>query len=162
MPASRPRTRSAAREHIVTIDTDSAPRIMFSGENFLVEDLPVFREQRPAGSEGPVEHAPPLALAHAGLLPGAETTVGPDVPTGLQRRRLRAIDAAGPDPLGQEIVQLEHVAVQPAIDLERLEADPRRLGERGRIETREFESEHATVETEDRRRVLSFGKGRVR
>ena len=41
MAASRPRTRSAAREHIVTIDTDSAPRIMFSGENFAVEDLPI-------------------------------------------------------------------------------------------------------------------------
>ena len=39
MRASRPRTRSAAREHIVTIDTDSAPRIMFSGENFVVEDI---------------------------------------------------------------------------------------------------------------------------
>ena len=36
MRTSRPRTRSAAREHIVTIDTDSAPRIMFSGENFVV------------------------------------------------------------------------------------------------------------------------------
>ena len=28
-------------EHIVTIDTDSAPRIMFYGENLMMEDLPV-------------------------------------------------------------------------------------------------------------------------
>ena len=41
MRAIRPKTRSHAREHIVTIDTDSAPRIMFYGENFMIEDLPV-------------------------------------------------------------------------------------------------------------------------
>ena len=41
MRAIRPKTRSHAREHIVTIDTDSAPRIMFSGENLVIEDLPV-------------------------------------------------------------------------------------------------------------------------
>ena len=41
MRAYRPRTRTAAREQVITIDTDSAPRIMFHGENFLVEDLPV-------------------------------------------------------------------------------------------------------------------------
>ena len=41
MRAIRPKLRSHAREHIVTIDTDSAPRIMFYGENFLLEDLPV-------------------------------------------------------------------------------------------------------------------------
>ena len=41
MRAIRPKLRSHAREHITTIDTDSAPRIMFSGENFLLEDLPV-------------------------------------------------------------------------------------------------------------------------
>ncbi|MBI4511069.1 MAG: DUF2088 domain-containing protein [Deltaproteobacteria bacterium] len=33
--------RRDVEEHVVTIDTDSAPRIMFYGENFLVEDLPV-------------------------------------------------------------------------------------------------------------------------
>ena len=38
---SAPRLRSHAREHIVTIDTDSAPRIMFYGENLMIEDLPV-------------------------------------------------------------------------------------------------------------------------
>ena len=31
MRAIRPKTRSRSREHIVTIDTDSAPRIMFYG-----------------------------------------------------------------------------------------------------------------------------------
>ena len=36
MRAIRPKLRSHAREHIVTIDTDSAPRIMFYGENFLL------------------------------------------------------------------------------------------------------------------------------
>jgi len=41
MRAIRPKTRSSSREHVVTIDTDSAPRIMFSGENLHVEDLPV-------------------------------------------------------------------------------------------------------------------------
>jgi hypothetical protein len=39
--AIRPRTRARDREQIVTIDTDSAPRILFYGENFLLEDLPV-------------------------------------------------------------------------------------------------------------------------
>jgi hypothetical protein len=41
MRAIRPKLRSHAREHIVTIDTDSAPRIMFYGENLMMEDLPV-------------------------------------------------------------------------------------------------------------------------
>ena len=41
MRAIRPRTRLRGREEIVTIDTDSAPRILFYGENFLLEDLPV-------------------------------------------------------------------------------------------------------------------------
>ena len=40
MRAIRPKLRAHAREHIVTIDTDSAPRIMFYGENLLIEDLP--------------------------------------------------------------------------------------------------------------------------
>ena len=41
MRAIRPKTRSRTHEHIVTIDTDSAPRIMFYGEDFLCEDLPI-------------------------------------------------------------------------------------------------------------------------
>ena len=41
MRAIRPKLRSHPREHIVTIDTDSAPRVMFYGENLLLEDLPV-------------------------------------------------------------------------------------------------------------------------
>ena len=38
-----PRTVSKrdVEDNVVTIDTDSAPRIMFYGENFLVEDMPV-------------------------------------------------------------------------------------------------------------------------
>lgn len=30
-----------ADENVITIDTDSAPRILFYGEDFLCEDLPV-------------------------------------------------------------------------------------------------------------------------
>ena len=41
MRAIRPRSRGAADESVVTIDTDSAPRILFYGEDFLCEDLPV-------------------------------------------------------------------------------------------------------------------------
>ncbi|MGE5187292.1 MAG: lactate racemase domain-containing protein, partial [Acidobacteriota bacterium] len=41
MRAIRPKIRSRAKEHIVTIDTDSAPRLMFYGENLMLEDLPV-------------------------------------------------------------------------------------------------------------------------
>ncbi|MGZ7081189.1 MAG: lactate racemase domain-containing protein, partial [Thermoanaerobaculia bacterium] len=41
MRAIRPRTRGALDENVVTIDTDSAPRILFYGEDFLCEDLPV-------------------------------------------------------------------------------------------------------------------------
>src|SRR5688500_2230429 len=41
MRAIRPKTRTHTREHIVTIDTDSAPRLMWYGENLLMEDLPV-------------------------------------------------------------------------------------------------------------------------
>ena len=40
MRAFNPGSRGA-EENIVTIDTDSAPRIMFYGEDFLCEDLPV-------------------------------------------------------------------------------------------------------------------------
>src|SRR6185369_10182638 len=41
MRAIRPRNRGALDESVVTIDTDSAPRILFYGEDFLSEDLPV-------------------------------------------------------------------------------------------------------------------------
>ena len=36
MRAIRPKIRSHTREHIVTIDNDSAPRIMFYGENLMI------------------------------------------------------------------------------------------------------------------------------
>src|SRR5690606_31846642 len=39
MAASRPRAGSDSQ--IVTIDSDSAPRVMFYGEDLLVEDLPI-------------------------------------------------------------------------------------------------------------------------
>lgn len=35
------RTSDSASENVITIDTDSAPRILFYGEDFLCEDLPV-------------------------------------------------------------------------------------------------------------------------
>src|SRR4051812_43876120 len=41
MRAIRTRSRGMTDENVVTIDTDSAPRIMFYGEDFLCEDLPV-------------------------------------------------------------------------------------------------------------------------
>jgi nickel-dependent lactate racemase len=90
MRASRPRTRSAAREHIVTIDTDSAPRIMFSGENFLSVDLPVgtrciYPKAPLTGLNNPVaairyalnnpEGMDPL---HALLTPGMKVTIAVD------------------------------------------------------------------------------------
>ena len=82
MRAIRPRTRARDREQVVTIDTDSAPRILFYGENFLLEDLPVgtrvIYPRRPmTGVANPVaairyainhpEEMPPL---HALLEPG--------------------------------------------------------------------------------------------
>ncbi len=90
MRASRPSRRRAAREQIVTIDTDSAPRIMFYGENFLVEDLPVgtrvIYPKRPlTGLPNPVaairyalnhpEDSDPL---HALLEPGMKVTIAID------------------------------------------------------------------------------------
>ena len=41
MRAIRTNSRSSSDECVVEIDTDSAPRIMFYGEDFLCEDLPV-------------------------------------------------------------------------------------------------------------------------
>ena len=40
-PRSFSRRARSVEEQIVTIDTDSAPRILFYGENFLLEDLPI-------------------------------------------------------------------------------------------------------------------------
>ncbi len=90
MPASRPRTRSAAREHIVTIDTDSAPRIMFSGENFAVEDLPVGTrcicpkaplagiDNRVAAIRYALNHPEGMDPLHSMLKPGMKVTIAVD------------------------------------------------------------------------------------
>ncbi len=90
MRAIRPRSRAGSREHVVTIDTDSAPRILFYGENFLLEDLPVgtrvIYPKRPlTGVANPVatiryalnhpHDSPPL---HALLEPGMKVTIAVD------------------------------------------------------------------------------------
>ncbi len=90
MRAVRPRTRVTGREHIVTIDTDSAPRIMFSGENFLLEDLPVgtrvIYPKRPlTGLANPtaairyaLNHPEEMEPLHALLEPGMKVTIAID------------------------------------------------------------------------------------
>ena len=100
MRAIRPRTRGAADENIVTIDTDSAPRIMFYGEDFLCEDLPVgtrvIYPRRPiAGLPNPraairyaLNHPEDLEPLHALLDAGHE---------GHDRRRRHLAAAAADD-----------------------------------------------------------------
>jgi len=90
MRAIRPRTRPQSREHVVTIDTDSAPRILFSGENFLLEDLPVgtrvIYPRRPlTGVANPqaairyaLNHPENMEPLHALLRPGMKVTVAID------------------------------------------------------------------------------------
>jgi hypothetical protein len=90
MRALRPRTRAGARDHIVTIDTDSAPRILFYGENFLLEDLPVgtrvIYPKRPlTGVANPVaairyalNHPIDMPPLHALLAPGMKVTIAVD------------------------------------------------------------------------------------
>ena len=86
----RPRSQSSYDESIVYIDKDSAPRIMFYGEDFLVEDLPVgtrvIYPRRPiAGLPNP-RAAIRQALAnpidfeplHALLKPGMKLTIAVD------------------------------------------------------------------------------------
>jgi hypothetical protein len=77
-------------EHIVTIDTDSAPRILFHGENFLLEDLPVgtrvIYPRRPmAGLPNPraairyaLNHPEEMDPLHALLTPGMKVTIAVD------------------------------------------------------------------------------------
>ncbi len=78
------------RDRVVTIDTDSAPRIMFYGENFLVEDLPV--GTRVIYPNKPLAGVPNRAAAiryalnnpygmdplHALLRPGMKVTIAVD------------------------------------------------------------------------------------
>jgi len=90
MRAIRPRTRVSSREHVVTIDTDSAPRIMFHGENFLVEDLPVgtrvIYPNRPlaavpnprAAIRYALNHPEEMDPLHALLEPGMKITIAVD------------------------------------------------------------------------------------
>jgi hypothetical protein len=90
MRAIRPKTRSSSREHVVTIDTDSAPRIMFYGENFLLEDLPVgtrvIYPKRPmtaianprAAIRYALNHPEDMEPLHALLRPGMKVTVAID------------------------------------------------------------------------------------
>src|SRR5689334_16031112 len=90
MRAIRPKTRSSSREHVVTIDTDSAPRIMFYGENFLLEDLPVgtrvIYPKRPmtpvanpkAAIRYALNHPEEMDPLHALLSPGMKVTIAVD------------------------------------------------------------------------------------
>jgi len=86
-PVPRPRD---VEENIVTIDTDSAPRILFYGENFLVEDLPVGTRvvypRRPmVGLPNPraairyaLNHPEEMEPLHALLEPGMKVTIAVD------------------------------------------------------------------------------------
>ena len=90
MAVIRPRTRPSAREEIITIDTDSAPRILFYGENFLLEDLPVgtrvIYPKRPlSGVANPratiryaLNHPLDMDPLHAMLEPGMKVTIAID------------------------------------------------------------------------------------
>src|SRR4051794_9591933 len=90
MRAIRPRSKGASAEHVVTIDTDSAPRILFYGENFLSEDLPigtrVIYPRRPlAGLPNPkaairyaLNHPEEFDPLHALLEPGMKVTIAVD------------------------------------------------------------------------------------
>ena len=90
MPPSRTRSSSLSDEHIVTIDTDSAPRIMFSGEDLIAEHLPIgtrviYPRAPIAGLPNP-RAAIRAALArpegmdplHALLVPGMKLTIAVD------------------------------------------------------------------------------------
>ena len=86
----RSRPQSSFHEQVVTIDTDSAPRIMFYGENFLVQDLPVgtrvIYPKRPMAGVGNKKAAIRYALnhpqgmdpLHAQLEPGMKVTIAVD------------------------------------------------------------------------------------
>ena len=90
MRAIHPRTRGAADESVVTIDTDSAPRILFYGEDFLCEDLPVgtrviYPRKPIAGLPNPraairyaLHHPEEMEPLHALLTPGMKITIAVD------------------------------------------------------------------------------------
>src|SRR5207248_331338 len=91
MRAIRPRTRGAADESIITIDNDSAPRILFYGEDFLCEDLPVgtrvIYPRKPiegllnpkAAIRYALNHPLEMEPLHALLVPGTKVTIAVDV-----------------------------------------------------------------------------------
>lgn len=90
MRAIRPKTRASNRENVVTIDSDSAPRIMFAGERFLLEDLPigtrVIYPKRPmtpvanpkAAIRYALSHPENMEPLHALLQPGMKVTIAVD------------------------------------------------------------------------------------
>ena len=90
MRATRPKTRASNRENVVTIDSDSAPRIMFAGERFLLEDLPigtrVIYPKRPmtpvanpkAAIRYALSHPEDMEPLHALLQPGMKVTIAVD------------------------------------------------------------------------------------
>ena len=79
-----------ADENVITIDSDSAPRILFYGEDFLCEDLPVgtrvIYPRRPiAGLPNPsaairyaLHHPEEMEPLHALLSPGMKVTIAVD------------------------------------------------------------------------------------
>ena len=87
MRAIRPPTRNRADDRVVYIDTDSAPRVLFYGEDVLLEDLPVgtrvIYPNRPiAGLPNPraairyaLNHPEGMEPLHALLEPGMKVTV---------------------------------------------------------------------------------------
>jgi len=90
MRAVRPRTKGSLDEHVITIDTDSAPRILFYGEDFLSEDLPVgtrvIYPRRPiaalpnprAAIRYALNHPEEMDPLHALLKPGMKVTIALD------------------------------------------------------------------------------------
>jgi len=92
MRATRPTPSRASNpgEEVVYIDTDSAPRVMFSGEDLRVEDLPigtrVIYPRRPmAGLPNPgaairhaLNHPEGMDPLHALLSPGMKLTIAVD------------------------------------------------------------------------------------
>ncbi|MFO0657268.1 MAG: lactate racemase domain-containing protein [Polyangia bacterium] len=80
----------SADENVITIDSDSAPRILFYGEDFLCEDLPVGTKviypRRPiSGLPNPraairyaLHHPEDMEPLHALLFPGMKVTIAVD------------------------------------------------------------------------------------
>ena len=90
MRALRTKARGVSDENIVYVDTDSAPRILFYGEDFLLEDLPVgtrvIYPKRPLpGLPNPraairyaLHHPEGMDPLHALLTPGMKVTIAVD------------------------------------------------------------------------------------